>query len=84
MIEFLFALVAETGGMKMTEVATGLHEDVPGGLLLIIAYGVIVALAVGFIARIAWKQRAIDTALDALEKAEARDATPDKGMSHER
>jgi hypothetical protein len=78
MIELLYAIVAGTSDMQMTEVATGLHEEVPGGLLLVIAYGVIVALVLGFVARIAIKQRGIDTALDALEKAMAQDATPPK------
>ncbi|MBI3073063.1 MAG: hypothetical protein HYY84_13195 [Deltaproteobacteria bacterium] len=78
MIELLLALVTQDRDMKMTEVATGLHEEVPGGLLLVIAYAVIVAVVVGFVARIALKQRATEAALDALEKAPASDR-PDKG-----
>lgn len=76
MIELLLSLVAQNRDMKMTEVATGLHEEVPGGLLLVIAYGVIVALVLGFVARIAWKQRAIDRALADFEKEAAQPKGP--------
>ncbi len=78
MIELLLTLIAQDRDMKMTEVATGLHEEVPGGALLIVAYGVIVTLVLGFVARLAIKQMATEAALDALEKAAADEAAPRK------